>query len=197
MYNFTSPSTSSLTFTRAYENMRGEDLTIEPYLVYATFNTPICVSDVLVQRTALGRKDSNVAQIEINYINSNGSNVLTSDGKILTLQSPADNPTITEKSLRCDIQEIIFKILKTTDQKSPSFVRLEVIGCYQPSKHFSFSKNQIILLIKYFLVKTIFPSIGGTVTQPTRPFNSNNSFISNKSIFHSFSNDKNTHKSRC
>jgi hypothetical protein len=175
--------------------MRGEDLTIEPYLVYATFNSPICVSDVLVQRTAPGRMDSNVAQIEISYINSNGSNVLTSDGKILTLQSPPNNPTITEQSLRCDIQEIIFKILKTTDQKSPSFVRLEVLGCYQPSKHFLFSKTQIILLIKYFLVNTIFPSIGVTVTQPTRPFNSNNSFISNKSNFDSFSNKKNTYNS--
>ncbi len=137
MYNLTSNSAPLSDLSRIYENMRGEDLTQAPYIVNANFNNHICVSEVLVQRTATGRNDSNVAQIEISYTTANGTNVLMHDGKVLTLQSSDNNPTIIERSIRCNIQGIQFKILKTTDQKPPSFVRLMVIGCYAPSKHLS------------------------------------------------------------
>ena len=134
MYNLTSNSAPFSDLSRIYEGMRGEDLTQAPYIVDANFNNLICVTDVSVQRTAPGRNDSNVAQIQISYTTSNGTNVLASDGKVLVLQSPDNNPTITEQSLRCNIQGIQFQILKTTDQKPPSFVRLIVDGCYAPSK---------------------------------------------------------------
>jgi hypothetical protein len=114
--------------------MRGENLTQEPYIINVNFNNPICVTDVLAQRTAPGQSDSNVAQIGISYKTTNGTDVLTPDGKILVLQSPDDDPIIKEQSLRCNIQGIQFQILKTTDQKPPSFVRLIVDGCYAPSK---------------------------------------------------------------
>ena len=121
-------------FSRAYENMRGENLTTTgPYTINMVFNNHVCVSDVLVQRTAPDRKTSNVVQIEITYTTSNGTTMRTSEGKTLVLRSPDNDPTITEKSLRCDVKGIDVKVLKTDDNATPSFVRLMVIGCYGPS----------------------------------------------------------------
>ncbi|CAF4275432.1 unnamed protein product, partial [Rotaria sp. Silwood2] len=136
-------------FSRAYENMRGEDLTTEgPYIINLFFNNHICVSDVLVQRTALGRQPSNVAKIEVSYKTSDKTDLKTSDGKTIVIQSPDDNPTVTENQLRCNIQGIDVKILKTTDQNKPSFVRLMVIGCYGS-------------------ISTVLPSAGVFTTIPT------------------------------
>lgn len=117
-------------FTRAYENARGENLTTSgPYTINLVFNSLVCVTDVLVQRTALDRKTSNIVQIEVTYRTSNRTELKTSDGTIVTLRSPENDPTITEKSLRCNIQGIDVKVLKTADNDKPSFVRLMVIGC--------------------------------------------------------------------
>jgi hypothetical protein len=150
MYNLTTTAAPFSDFSQIYENMIGENLTREPYIINANFNDQICVSDVFVQKKATNRADSNVAKIEISYRTSNGSDVLTSDGKILVLQSPDTEPIVREQSLRCNIQGIRIKILNTIDQKQPSFVRLEVIGCYAPSKQLFSLKNQIYSSIKYF-----------------------------------------------
>ncbi len=121
-------------FSRIYENMRGEDLTQQPYTINFNFNNQICVSEVLLQRIAPNRNDSNVAKIAISYTTSNGSYVLTSDGQKLVLQSPDNDPTIREQTLRCNIQGIQLTILNMTNNKRPAFVRVLVIGCYGPSK---------------------------------------------------------------
>ncbi|CAM4973900.1 unnamed protein product [Rotaria socialis] len=49
MQQFSSPAAPLSDFSRAYANMRGEDLTNAPYKIYMFFNNVICVSDVLVQ----------------------------------------------------------------------------------------------------------------------------------------------------
>ncbi|CAF4894723.1 unnamed protein product [Rotaria sp. Silwood1] len=149
MQTYASPSAPFSDFSRAYENMRGEDLTTEgPYIINLFFNNHICVSDVLIQRTAPGRKISNVAKIEVSYKTSNKTDLKTSDGNTIVLQSPDDNPTVTENQLRCNIQGIDVKILKTTDQNKPSSVRLMVIGCYGP-------------------INTMLPPAGVITTMPT------------------------------
>ena len=138
-------------------------MTKAPYIVNVNFNSPICLTESLVQVTAPNRRNSNVAQIQITYTTSNGTNVLGSNGKVLTLTSPDNNPTIIEPSLRCDVQGIQFTILKTTDKLSPSFVRLMVIGCYAPS-----NKNRKIVIhsfIFFFLVMTILPAAATTTTE--------------------------------
>jgi hypothetical protein len=121
-------------FSRAYENMRGENLTTSgPYTINMVFNNLVCVSDVLVQRTASDRKTSNVVQIEVKYRTSNGSELKAPDGAAVVLRSLENDPTITEKSLRCNIQGIDVKVLKTADNEKPSSVRLMVTGCYPTS----------------------------------------------------------------
>jgi hypothetical protein len=155
MYKYSSPAAPTSDFSRAYEDMRGENLQLEPYIINAFFNNLICVSEVRVQRTAPARNTSNVAKIEIHYKTSNGTDVKNSDGTTLVLQSPDDNPTINEESLRCNIQGIIVKILNTTDQKPPSFVRLMVEGCYGPSKSFLFNNKRISFLLNIFSPNTI------------------------------------------
>ncbi|CAF3672957.1 unnamed protein product, partial [Rotaria socialis] len=132
MQQFSSPAAPLSDFSRAYANMRGEDLTNAPYKIYMFFNNVICVSDVLVQITAPGRSTSNVAQIEVSYKTSDGSDLKSANGSPIVLQSPVNNPTVTEIPLRCNIQGINVTILGTTDQKPPSFVRLIVDGCYGP-----------------------------------------------------------------
>ena len=135
MQKYSSPAAPTSDFSRAYENMRGEDLTTAgPYIINMFFNNHICVSDVLVQRTSPGRQTSNVAMIQVTYKTSDNTYLKTSDGNTIVLQSPSDNPIVTEDQLRCNIQGIDVAILKTTDQKKPSFVRLIVDGCYAPSK---------------------------------------------------------------
>jgi len=121
-------------FSSIYASMQGKNLTKEPYIINFNFNNEICVSEVLVQRTAPNKHNSNVAKIAISYTTNNGSYVLASDGEKLVLQSPDNDPTIQEQTLRCNIQGIQLTILNTTDQKPPYFVRVKVIGCYQPSK---------------------------------------------------------------
>ncbi|CAF4215767.1 unnamed protein product, partial [Rotaria magnacalcarata] len=132
MQEFSSPAAPFSDFSRAYENMRGENLTEKPYIINMFFNNAICVSDVLVQRTAPGQKTSNVAQIEVSYKTPENTDLTTADGNLIVLQSPANNPTVTESQLRCNIQGIEVTILATTDQNPPSFVRLIVDGCYGP-----------------------------------------------------------------
>lgn len=133
MFNITSNSVLLSDLSRIYEGQRGEDFLVAPHVIELNFNNPICVTDILVQRTAPSRTASNAAKIAVRYRTSNGTNVVTPDGRPLVLQSPDNNPTITEDSLRCDIQGIQVTILNTTDQRQPSFVRLMVIGCYAPS----------------------------------------------------------------
>ena len=133
MFNITSDSVPFSDLSRIYENQRGEDFLVSPYVVNLNFNNPICVTDVLVQRTAPNRNTSNVAKIAVRYRTANGSNLVTADGRPRVSQSPDNNPTVTEDSLRCDIQGIQVTILNTADQRQPSFVRLMVIGCYAPS----------------------------------------------------------------
>lgn len=135
LLNITSPSVVLSDLSRIYENLRGEDFIIPPYVINLNFNNLICVTDVLVQRTAPNRNPSNAAKIAVRYRTSNGSEVLGSDGRALVLQSSDNNPMITEDALRCDIQGIQVTILNTTDQRSPSFVRLIVNGCYAPSNY--------------------------------------------------------------
>ncbi|CAF4966026.1 unnamed protein product, partial [Rotaria socialis] len=77
------------------------------------FNNVICVSDVLVQVTAPGRSTSNVAQIEVSYKTSDGSDLKSANGSSIVLQSPVNNPTVTEIPLRCNIQGINVTILGT------------------------------------------------------------------------------------
>ncbi|CAF4728283.1 unnamed protein product, partial [Rotaria socialis] len=67
---------------------------------------------------------------------SDGSDLKSANGSPITLQSPVNNPTVTEIPLRCNIQGINVRILGTADQKPPSFVRLIVDGCYGPRKQF-------------------------------------------------------------
>jgi hypothetical protein len=137
VYNITSKSAPFSDFSRIFEGSPGENLTVAPYIINVNFKNLICVTKSLVQRQAYGRKDSNVAQIQITYTTTNGTSVLGSDGKVLTLTSPDDDPTIVEPSVRCNIEGIQFTILKTTDKLQPLFVRLMVIGCFAPGKHFS------------------------------------------------------------
>ena len=133
MQKYSSSQAPQSNFSRAYENMPGENLTTPgPYTINMVFSKQICVSDVLVQRSAPDRETSNIVQIEVNYRTSNGTEMTTSDGKILVLTSPKTDPTVTEKSLRCNIQGIDVKVLKTDDSQKPSFARLVVIGCYGP-----------------------------------------------------------------
>ena len=146
MQTFSSSSAPFSDFSHAYENMRGENLIGErPYIINLFFNSRICVSDVLVQREAPGRQTSNVAQIEISYRFSNKSKLTTTDGNTLVIRSPDNHPIVTENQFRCNIQGIDVKILKTTDEKYPSFVRLMVFGCYGLSKEI-FKVNECILL---------------------------------------------------
>lgn len=135
LFNLTSVSAPFSDLSRIYENLRGEDFIIPPYVINLNFNNIICVTDILVQQTAPNRNPTNAAKIAVRYRTSNGSEVLAPDGRVLTLQSPDNNPTIIEDSLRCDIQGVQITILNTTDQRSPSFVRLIINGCYAPSNH--------------------------------------------------------------
>ena len=132
---FSSPAAPFSDFSRAYQNMRGENLiTSGPYIINIFFNNHICVSDVIVQRTAPGRDTSNVEQIEISYKSSDRTELKNPDGTSLVLRSPIDNPTVTDDPIRCKVQGIDVRVLKTTNANKPSFVRLMVIGCYAPSK---------------------------------------------------------------
>ena len=131
-------------FTRAYENLRGENLTTAgPYTINIVFNSLVCVTQVLVQRTADNRNTSNIVQIEVTYGTSNRTELKASDGTIVTLRSPENDPTITEKSLRCNIQGIDVKVLKTADKDKPSFTRLMVIGCFTPSSWIVFRISRL------------------------------------------------------
>lgn len=151
MFNITSNSVLLSDLSRIYENQRGEDFLVSPYVVNLNFNNPICVTDVLVQRTASNRSTSNAAKIAVRYRTTNGTDSVGPDGRPLVLQSPDNNPAITENSLRCDIQGIQVTILNTTDQRPPSFVRLMVIGCYAPSTIPIFDlKNLIYTFAEYF-----------------------------------------------
>lgn len=130
MQTFSSPAAPFSDFSRAYENMRGEQLTTDgPYIINLFFNNEVCISDVLIQRAAPGHQTSNVEKIEISYKTGNKTDLKNPDGTLLVLQSPDSDPTVTESQLRCNVQGINVKILKTTDNNKPSFVRLMVLGC--------------------------------------------------------------------
>ena len=121
-------------FSRAYEGLRGENLTTPgPYTVNINFLNRVCVSEVLIQRTALSRGTSNVAQIEVVYKTANGTDLKASDGNTLVLKSPANIPTVTETSPRCDVYGIDLRILNTDDKGAPVSVRAMVMGCDTPS----------------------------------------------------------------
>jgi hypothetical protein len=121
-------------FTKAYANARGENLTSPgPYIVNMVFTTPICVSEVLVQQTALGRGTSNVAQIELVYKDKLGNNIMSPTGDVTKLRSPVNNPTIIEPTPRCNIYGIDVQILQTTDGRYPINVRFMILGCYAPA----------------------------------------------------------------
>jgi hypothetical protein len=127
---FTSAQVQFSDFSRAYENMAGEKLTSKgPYTINIVFTNLICVSEVLIQKTASYRRTSNVAQIELVYKTVNGTNLESSNGETLILQSPRNNPIITESSPRCNIQGVDIRILKTDDDMPPSSVRVMVMGC--------------------------------------------------------------------
>ena len=124
-------------FSRAYEGLRGENLTTSgPYTVNIVFTNRVCVSEVLIQRTALTRGTSNVAQIEVVYKTVNGTDLKASDGSTIVLQSPRNTPTVTEKTPRCDVYGIDLRILNTDDNAKPINVRAMVMGCDTPSEDF-------------------------------------------------------------
>ncbi len=148
LYNLTSHSALFSDFSNIYEDMKGENLTQAPYIINFNFNNHICVSEVDIQTQTTRYKDfnSNVAKIEVSYTTPNGSDVFTSNGEKLLLQSPDNNPTIYEQPMRCNIQGIKLQILNITNQKQPSNVRVRVLGCYAPGKLFFY-----LTKIKYFL----------------------------------------------
>jgi hypothetical protein len=148
---YTSPEKTRFSdFSKAYKDLPGENLVPpanntnqENYTVQATFKNHICVYDVYVQVNATNYALSNVAKIGVSYITMNGTVFTESDGTPLFLQSPDDNPTVTENKVRCGIQTIIVTILNTTDQTPPSAVRVVVDGCYNPGrKLFIYRKNK-------------------------------------------------------
>jgi hypothetical protein len=124
--------------SRAYENKVGENLNALPSVINILFNDPICVSDVLVQQIVPKYNTSNVAQIQVSYNLTNGTQLKTPDGKLFTIRSSDNLPAISETPMRCDIQGIDVTILKTFDKNLPSWVRLKVMGCYGQSKRFLF-----------------------------------------------------------
>jgi hypothetical protein len=127
---FSSPQAPFSDFSRAYENMRGENLTSTgPYTINVVFANQVCVSEVLIQQEAPGRSSSNVAQIEIVYKNFNDTNVRAPNGEILVLKSSRDTPRITENQPRCNIQGIDIRILSTSNNAFPYNVRAMVMGC--------------------------------------------------------------------
>ena len=130
MIKFSSPQAPFSDFSRAYENLRGENLTSAgPYTINIVFTNQICVSEVLIQQAALGRGSSNVAQIEVAYKSYNGSYLRTPTGENLVLQSSKTTPAITENPPRCNIQGIDVRILSTNGNAFPYNVRVMVIGC--------------------------------------------------------------------
>ncbi|CAF0925338.1 unnamed protein product [Rotaria sordida] len=148
MQTYSSPAAPFSDFSRAYENMQGEKLTEEPYIINAFFSNPICVSEVRVQQEAPRYKPSNIAKIEVSYKTSDKTDLKTSDGNKIVLQSPDDNATVIENQLRCNVQGVDVKILKTTDENKPSFVRVMVLGCNAP-------------------ISTMLPSADVSTTMPT------------------------------
>jgi len=143
MLKYTSPEKTRFSdFSKAYKDHAGENLTQSTnYTIEASFKSHICVSDIYVQVNATNYPSSNVAQIQVSYVTMNGTVLTASDGTPLLLQSADDNPTVTEKQLRCGIQTINVKILNTTDQKPPSAVRMVVDGCYSPGRKTIFSRK--------------------------------------------------------
>ncbi len=124
-----------VSFSNAYENMAGENLTRIDAYVDIVFGNHICVSEVLVQTTAPDRRPSNVAQIELVYKDMSEANIKSHDGDVIVLRSPEDNPVITESGMRCGIYGITVKILRTTNGDTPRNVRFMVTGCYAPSEN--------------------------------------------------------------
>lgn len=115
--------------------MRGENLTgTGPYTINVVFVNHVCVSEVVIQREAPNQGASNVGQIEVGYKNVNGSDMRTSTGDPLVLQSPRNNPIVSESTPRCNVQEIDIRILNTNDNRNPYNVRVLVNGCLAPCK---------------------------------------------------------------
>ena len=130
-------------FTQAYEGLAGEKLTSPgPFIINAIFVNSICVSEVLIQRTAPNRKTSNVLKIKVTYKMANGTDITNPNGTLLTLSSPDNDPTVIESSVRCDITEVDVQILNTTGNADPTAVRVMVVGCLSPGKLFLFDNNK-------------------------------------------------------
>ena len=160
MEKFSSPAAPFSDFTQAYEDLKGENLRLGyDQVINAVFNNHICVSDVSVQVNATGRSSSNVAQIEVSYLNVNRSDLLDADGTKVVLRSSLNNPTIVEQSMRCGILGVNVKILRTSDQQAPKAVRVMVEGCYKPGKTkntFQLPENSHfeLFLVDYYLTTT-------------------------------------------
>ncbi|CAF1225499.1 unnamed protein product, partial [Adineta ricciae] len=137
MEQFSSPAAPFSDFTQAYKDLKGENLRLGyDQVINAVFNNHICVSDVSVQVNATGRSSSNVAQIEVSYLNVNRSDLLGTDGTKVVLRSSLNDPTIVEQSMRCGILGVNVKILRTSDQQAPKAVRVMVEGCYKPVDYY-------------------------------------------------------------
>lgn len=130
---YSSPQVLFSDFSRAYENMRGENLTMSgPFFVNVLFNQDICVSEILIQKQAKDQPASNVAQIRAVYKTFNGSTLKKPDGSVLMLESPRFNPWIIEDQIICGIQGIDIEIMATDDNTNPRNVRVLVLGCFTP-----------------------------------------------------------------
>jgi hypothetical protein len=143
MIKFSSSRALFSDFSQAYEGLAGEKLTAPgPFIINAVFVSSICVSEVLIQRTALNRKTSNVLKIQVTYKMTNGTDVTNPNGTLVTLSSPDNDPTVIESSIRCDVKEVDVQILNTTGNADPTAVRVMVVGCVAPGKLFLSNNNK-------------------------------------------------------
>lgn len=132
---FTANNTKKFGFAYAYKGMKGEDFKVaNEHPVRAVFKKPVCVSEVAVERFVTGLPTSNVVQIEVSYLNAEDKDVTTADGRKVVLQSTDKNATVFEEKMRCDVQTVNIKLLKTDDGQPPSAVRIVINGCYDISR---------------------------------------------------------------
>ena len=133
---FFSAQTFFTDFSRAYENMRGENLTLNgPYTINIQFKNHICVSEIIIQKFAQNQPSSNVAQIEVTYKSFNGTDLRALNGSTLLFKSSEKDPIIVEMQPRCGVHGMDIQIMKTDDNKNPKNVRVMVMGCYAPRKY--------------------------------------------------------------
>ncbi len=115
-----------------YENKQGDNCALLPnpqVLIKFKKSTVAQISKVQVQRDAPGYPSGNVRQIEVLFLNANGS-LITNEitGEPVEWTSPEDNPTVV--GYFKDIGGLIIKVLKTDNNDTVKRFRARITGCY-------------------------------------------------------------------